>query len=237
LQVGYADWSVEGRYLTNLHWKETIPAVNAPGNVQIGSFSNFGATSLIGGAESKFDSWEANLRWQPLTWLTAFVGYREIKVSDSTQVTIQFPAFSALYTFSTPWKARGGQIGAEVRLFGPGTSWQPGGFFGDIDARVGYYNVKGDSIFSLLPSTGGSFNGGATYSANALGYELGATFGYRISPNIELRAGYRYLSIENVLFANDYFAQATANATQNANPSPRNLTMQMATFGTRIMFP
>ena len=42
-----------------------------------------GATDLVGGPDrSKFSSREANLRWKPLPWLTAFAGYRQIKMSD-----------------------------------------------------------------------------------------------------------------------------------------------------------
>jgi hypothetical protein len=237
LRVGYGPVSVEGRYLAGLNWKSQVPNLGAVGNVQIGSFSNFGATNLNAAANSKFDSREANLRWQPVKWLTAFVGYRRIKMSDRTDLNITFPAFTALYRFEVPWRAQGPQVGAEVRLFGPGTTWQPGPFFADVDARIGFMSVKANTVFALLPSTGGLFTGGAAFSSKSTMYELGATLGYRILPNWEVRAGYRFISIEDGLTANDYAIAATSQSSQNIVPGTRRLDMHMGTIGTRVMFP
>jgi opacity protein-like surface antigen len=237
LGAGFGQWSVEGRFLGGFKWNSSIPAF-ASGNAQIGAFSNFGVNSLSPSARSSLDSWEANLRWQALPWLTPFVGYRQIKMSDETDINAVFNAFSALYTFSIPWQAKGVQIGANVRLLGPGTTWQPGPFFFDVDGRIGIYKVNADVLFNLIPSTGGSFPSGTTFSkSNSMIYELGATLGYQITPNWDVHVGYRLLSITDALFANDYAARATALATAAAAPDTRRFNLNMVTIGTRVMFP
>ncbi len=239
LRIGFSQFSVEGRYLGGFGWKSQLPNLGAVGNVQIGSFSNFGATALSAEGHSTFKSRELNARWQPLQWLTAFVGYRRITMSDKTDLNIAFPAFTAVYSFEVPWRAQGFQVGAEVRLFGPGTSWQPGPFFADVDARIAFMNVKASTAFALRPSTGGLFTGGVPQFSkdNSTVYELGAVLGYRILPNWEVRAGYRFISIEDGLTANDYVIAATANASQNVIPDSRRINLHMGTIGTRVMFP
>ncbi len=237
LRVGYGQWSLEGRFLGNFQKDSGIPNLGAVGNVRIGSFSNFGATALSGSASTKMESWELNLRWQAQPWLTPFIGYRQLKLSDQTSLTITFPAFSALYNFSTPWLARGAQIGADIRLLGPGTTWQPGPFFFDLDARVGLFHVSADSAFLLLPSTGGGFPGGSSFSKNtSLISEFGATLGYQLTPNWDIHTGYRLLIAQNVVTANDYAIAATAQSTQSAVPSGRQMNMNMFTVGTRLTF-
>jgi opacity protein-like surface antigen len=239
LRVGYGQFGVEGRYLGGFRWNTKSIDAGAVGNVRIGSFSNFGATDLIGGPDrSKLDSWEINGRWKALPWFTAFAGYRQFKMSDETDFNITFPAFTALYQFMIPnWKAQGGQIGAEVRLLGPGTTWQPGPFFVDVDGRVGYYHVTANSSFLLTPSTGGQFTGGAPFAHNSFIYEAGVALGYRIVPNWEVRVGYRYISIADALFAADYAVAATAQSSQAIVPNTRRLELHMATVGTRLVFP
>lgn len=237
LRIGYGQWSLEGRFLGNFQKDSAIPNLGAVGNVRIGSFSNFGATAFEGSASTKMQAWELNLRWQAQPWFTPFIGYRELKLSDHTALTITFPAFNAVYNFSTPWLARGVQIGADLRLLGPGTSWQPGPFFFDLDARVGLFHVSADSAFALLPSTGGSFTGGSSFSKNAsVISEFGATVGYQFTPNWDIHAGYRLLIAQNVVTANDYAVAATAQSTQSAVPSGHQMTMNMFTVGTRFTF-
>jgi hypothetical protein len=238
LRVGYGQWGLEGRYLGGLRWNSAVPDLGAVGNFRLGSFSNFGATALSAADRSNFRSVEANLRWQPWTWLTPFAGYRQIKMFDESDFNVAFPAFTALYSFTVPWKAEGPQVGTEIRLFGPGTPWQPGPFFADVDGRIGYYHVSATTNFLLAPSTGGTFTGGSTFSrSNSMIYELGATLGYQVTRNWEVRVGYRFISIADALTANDYAAAATAASTQAVVPNTRRLDLNMATIGTRIVFP
>src|SRR5690349_14940424 len=80
LRAGVGMWSVEGRYLGGFRWDSRVGDMGAVGNFRLGSFSNFGATSLTANAASKLDSWEINLRAQVLPWFTPFIGYREFKI-------------------------------------------------------------------------------------------------------------------------------------------------------------
>jgi opacity protein-like surface antigen len=130
------------------------------------------------------------------------------------------------------------QIGADVRLLGPGTTWQPGPFYFDVDGRIGLFQVSADTAFNLLPSTGGSFPAGASFSKNnSLIYELGATLGYQLTPNWDVHVGYRWLSIADALFAGDYAVAANAQSSQNIVPNTRRFNLQMGTIGTRVTFP
>jgi hypothetical protein len=235
LRAGYGPFGIEGRELGGFGWKAKAD-YGAPGNFQLGPFTNFGATNLTGAAAAKFESREANLRFQALPWLTPFVGYRQITMSDQDEFNVNFAAFTALYDFSVPWKAEGVQIGAEARLFGPGTPWAPWPVFADVDARIGDFNVSGSNKFGFYPSPGGSFLGGSSFSREGqVIYELGASLGYQLTQNIEIRAGYRFLAIPDAPFAADYAIAATSAYSASVAPSPRTLDLQMVTLGLRMM--
>ena len=237
LRVGYDPIGVEFRYLGGFQWTSPNFNAGAVGNVRIGSFSNFGATALTAGGHSTFDSREVNVRWKVFQWLTPFVGYRKLRMTDDTNFNIVFPAFNATYDYNIPWQAKGWQIGLDARLFGPGTPWERGPFFGDVDARIGWYKVTATTNFSLVPSTGGFFGGGSTFSQdNSRIYELGAAVGYQFWSNFEIRVGYRFIAVPDALFASDYVAASTALSSQNLAPNPRLLTIHMATIGARVMF-
>lgn len=237
LRAGIGMWSVEGRYLQSSTWNSNLGDLGAVGNVRIGSFSNFGATALSANADSKLQSWEFNLRGQVLPWLTPFIGYREFKTSDRTNLDIAFPAFTALYTFDVPWKAQGVQIGADVHLIGRGTTWQPGPFYVDLDGRAGLYRVRANPDFNLLPSTGGSFPAGTSFSKSSSPiYEVGATVGYEITSNWDIHLGYRLISIQDAMSANGYAISSTANSSQTAVPNRERLNLNMFTIGTRFTY-
>jgi opacity protein-like surface antigen len=237
LRVGYGPFGIEGRELGGFQWKAKA-SYGAAGDFQLGSFSNFGATNLTGAAVAKFESREVNLRFQALSWLTPFVGYRQIRMSDQDVLTVTFPAFSAPYDFDVPWEAEGAQIGAEARLFGPGTPWAPWPVFADVDARIGEFDVSGANRFNLTPSTGGSFPNNVNFSRDSqVIYELGAALGYQLTQNIEIRAGYRFLAIPDAPFAAGYAAATTSAESVSATPSARTLDLQMATLGLRVMLP
>jgi hypothetical protein len=113
---------------------------------------------------------------------------------------------------------------------------KPGPFFGDIDGRIGTYDVNATTNFNLIPSTGGSFPGGSSYSQTGVKiYEIGGAVGYRLGSNLEFRIGYREIHIPDALFANDYAVASTAQSNQNIVPTPRPLNIQMATAGVRVM--
>jgi hypothetical protein len=236
--AGYRPFGIEVRELGGFQWKSSAN-YGALGNIQLGSFSNFGTTNVTGSAISKFDSREADFRFQLVPWLTTFVGYRQLTMYDQADFTVVFPAFNALYDFNVPWKAQGAQIGAEARLFGPGTSWAPWPVFADVDARIGLLSVSGSTNFDLYPSTGGVFGpyGASFNEAEEVMSEFGASLGYQLGPNIELRAGYRFLSIPDAPFSGDYAAASTAAHTEDLLPGPRRLDLQMVTIGTRILLP
>jgi hypothetical protein len=235
-RVGYDPIGFEYRALGGIQWNSPTYDAGAVGSVKIGSFSNFGATDLNGSGHSTFGSHEMNVRFRIFPWLTPFVGYRKLQMTDDLAYNITFPAFTAVYDYNIPWQAKGWQVGIDARLFGPGTPWEPGPFFGDIDARVGSFNVSATTNFNLLPSTGGSFPAGSSYSQNnSRIYEVGGAVGYRFGSNLEIRAGYRALVVPNALFASDYAAASTAQNSQAIVPNPRRLTVQMATIGARFI--
>jgi hypothetical protein len=64
--------------------------------------------------------------------------------------------------------------------------------------------------------------------------EFGASLGYRFGPDIELRAGYPFLSIPDAPFSGDYVAASTAAHSEDILPGPRRLDLQMVTIGARI---
>lgn len=233
---GYGPIGVEWRTLGTFNWTSKGFDLPNAGNLQLGPIANFGAIDLNGTAQSSFSSREFNFRVRVFPWLTVFAGKRTINIYDQTNFNVIFPAFSIAYPFDIPWTASGHQIGAELRLFGPGTPWEPGPFFGDVDIRAGSYSVSAVTNSDVVPSIGGSFPGGSSYSQTGVKmYEYGGALGYRLGYNLEFRVGYRYMSIPDALFASDYAAASTAQGSQNIVPNPRALNIQMVTAGMRFM--
>jgi hypothetical protein len=93
-------------------------------------------------------------------------------------------------------------------------------------------------LFSLVPSTGGLFTAGAKFARdNSPIYELGVTAGYRFAPHMEVRVGYRRISIADAMLASDYAAAATTQSNNSAVPNTRRLNLDMMTVGGRFEFP
>jgi hypothetical protein len=127
LRAGYDMIGVEWRSLGPMNWASNGVDLGAVGNVQIASINNFGAIDLNAASHSSFNaSREFNVRLRIAPWLTVFGGKRSFSLYDETDLNITFPAFSAAYSYDIPWQAEGHQIGAEVRVFGPGTPWEAG---------------------------------------------------------------------------------------------------------------
>jgi hypothetical protein len=216
---------LELRYFGDLDWTSSAN-YGAPGNIQIGSISNFGAIGLTANDATRLNS--AELNWlHPISDRVMFLaGARWLDVHDELQYHVSFPAFGVLYDWNESNRLYGGQLGGKFKL------WKVGGPL-SIDAvfKAGIYANSADNNFNLLPSTGGSFPGGATGTAASFVGEIDIMATYAFSSHISLQGGYQMLWIDRLALGTDEAAAATLNHTQDAISATGDIFAYGATAG------
>lgn len=238
-RIGYGAWSLEGRYFGGFKWKSasstTSPAVwNFP---TVPALFGLGVAALDSTYDGKLRSWEANLRWRANSNIVLFVGGRWISQPENLLVTADFGANTANVSWDSALTARGPQIGIDARLFGPRTPFNPmQRVFLDVDARFAYLKSSGTQAFLVTQSVGPSFGANGSFSRNTFAYELGAMLGVEVTPNIELRAGYRYFVLQDAVMAPDLIA-ATNVVTATVGPASSRLAVSAVTLGLRALIP
>lgn len=198
----------ELRYFGALDW-DAADAYGAVGNVRIGSFSNFGATNLTARYRSSLDSAELNTIHPLSSRFSWLAGFRWLELSDTLTSTITFPAFSADYNWHETNHLYGAQLGGLFHFARPSDRLTFDSVF-----KAGVYGNDANNDFTLLPSTGGQFDGGLGGSSVAFVGEIGITGVYQLTEHIALRGGYQTLWISGVALASDNMANATALGSQ-----------------------
>jgi opacity protein-like surface antigen len=236
LRVGYEAWSVEARYFGGFKWR----ASNTTTTSGVSDFPTtpplfvLGATQTDTRDDSRFDSWEANLRWRAYTNLVVFAGYRWMKLSDTLGMSLDFSTNNAVVSWDSSLRSRGPQIGAELRVFGPDAPFNPlGRVFLDLDARIGWLRTSGLQTFSVQQAVGSPFAAAGDFAKTSVAYELGAMLGVRVRPNVEVRAGYRYLRLGGAVRALDLVGATDGTI----DPTARSVAIHGATVGVRILVP
>jgi hypothetical protein len=201
-------WQV--RFLGGFDWNAN-QNYGAAGNFQLGSFSNFGAIGLLANYSTRLNSTEVNWLRPVSDRVTFLAGFRAITLHDQLTYNVAFPAFGALYAWNDNNHLYGGQVGGIFnlwRLEGPlrVTSTMKAGAFGNT----------ANNNFNLLPTTGGSFPGGASGTQASFVGEINVMASYAITSHLGVYGGYQLLWIDRVALAADQAAAATANHTQNA---------------------
>jgi hypothetical protein len=189
-------FAVEARYFGGFHFNSsangTAPLdwfISGNPSVVLGN----GATLLPFGAsyESRLHSVEGNLRWYVLPQLAVFGGVRWLELKESLGLVSDVTVFQ----LDTNSRGVGPQIGLDWRAIAPADAH---GFFLDFDGRVGWLFAQQQASFQLnsFPVTGsGSSDQGMPVA------ELGATVGLQMTPNTEVRLGYRALHLGGVALA------------------------------------
>jgi hypothetical protein len=199
---------IEVRYFGQTEW-DAAAAYGAVGNVQIGSFNNFGATNLDGSYESSLENVEINWLYDASDRVTLLGGFRSVEVDDAMNFDITFPAFTARYRWDESNRLYGAQGGAYIKLCdleGP---------FQIIAAmKAGVYGNTADNEFTLRPSTGGLFTGGGDDTDVSFVGDISLVGTYKLTDHIALRGGYQLIWIDGIAIASEQVINATANSTQ-----------------------
>jgi hypothetical protein len=239
LRIGYGPWSLEGRYFGGFKWSssrsDTTPAIwNFPTTPPL---FGLGVAQLDTNSSGRLHSFEANLRWRANPHIVVFAGGRWISQPDNLTVAADFGANAATISWDSTLKARGPQIGFEARAFGPGTPFNPlERVFLDVDARLAYLWSSGRQNFLIVQNIGPAFAATGSFDRTTMAYELGAALGIAITPNVEVRAGYRYFVLRDGVFAPDLIA-ATDVVNATIGPVSSRLSVSAVTLGVRAMFP
>jgi hypothetical protein len=98
------------------------------------------------------------------------------------------------FQMDTTSRGVGPQIGLDWRAIAP---TEANGFFIDLDGRIAWLFAQQDASFQLTGTAAGigSSNNGMPVA------EMGATIGLQVSPNAEVRLGYRALYLGGVALA------------------------------------
>ena len=239
LRIGYGPWAVEGRYFGGFKWSasrtDTTPGIfNFP---TVPPLFGLGVAALDSDATGRLHSFEGNLRWAANSQIVVFAGGRWVSQPDRLAVFADFGANAATISWDSDFKAIGPQIGFDARLFGPRTPFNPLHYvFLDVDARLGYLWSSGKQTFSVVQNIGPAFGARGSFHDTTLAYELGAALGIAITPNVELRAGYRYFVLENGVFAPDLIG-ATNVINARINQATTRVAVNTVSFGLRAVFP
>ncbi len=240
LRLGYGPWSVEARYFGGFKWSasrnDTTPAIWQFPTVP--PLFGLGVSDLDSDATGRLHSFEGNLRWRANSHIVVFAGGRWLSQPDRLSVFADFGgANAATISWDSDFKAIGPQIGFDARVFGPGTTFNPMQFvFLDVDARLGYLWTSGKQTFSVVQNIGPAFGARGSFHDTTFAYELGAALGIAITPNVEVRAGYRYFVLEDGVFAPDLIG-ATDIINARINQATTRVAVNAITFGLRAMFP
>jgi hypothetical protein len=215
--------SFEVRYFGALEWTAN-QNYGAAGNFQLGSISNFGATGLTAQYLSQLENIEANWLCPIGDRFTFLAGFRNIRLHDELSYNVVFPAFGVKYDWDEENMLYGGQLGGLLNL------WRLDGPFSlNCGFEAGVYNNSASNSFNLLPTTGGSFPGGALGRQTAFVGEIDVTAVYQLTRHIALQGGYRMLWADGLALATDQAAVATANGTQNGLTTTGNVFYNGAT--------
>jgi opacity protein-like surface antigen len=239
LRIGSGAWSIEGRYFGGFRWRAsaagtTTPIWNFPTNPPL---FGLGVAQIQANRDGRFDSAEANLRYQISPHVVLFVGARWVETPDNLVFNADFGGNAATIAWRASSKALGPQVGFDARVFGPGTPFNPfSRVFLDVDARAALLRSKADAFFSVNQAIGPAFTSAGSSTRNTVMYEVGAALGVQVTPNVELRGGYRYLDFAGAVLSPDLIVQTDVVNTL-INTNQQNLRIQAATFGIRAKFP
>jgi hypothetical protein len=199
---------VDGRYFSD-H--------SAGSDFDLGNLTSFrmagiGITILGGGPvfaseSTKLDSAEINFHVPIHEGCTILGGFRYLELTDRLQVDLVNPSIF------TRWYEEnhmcGGQLGADIDFFSPGSRFQ----FNGIVKAGAYGNTATNHFTSTLVS-------GATDSGTNAAFvgEVDFTASYQVTKHVAFRTGYMALWIENVALADDVASTTTQHAGGTLSP-------------------
>jgi hypothetical protein len=165
-----------------------------------------GPFSLIGFAldyQTDLHSIEINERHTVSDNLTFLTGFRYLEVDEDLTFDLSILGSQfAQYAWADNNHLYGGQIGADVNLFGSGSPLKFDSIF-----KAGLYGVQSDNAFTNRTILGTFNRNGASASDVAFVGEIDLLGTYSICQNVAVRGGYELLWIDGVALASDAASQ------------------------------
>lgn len=206
IAVAFRSFGVEGRYLGNFEWQDQRATEGATAVFSTPQI-NFAPRTVMGQYVSDFSSYEINAFWQAHSRVRVFGGYRRFNVAESLAADIG--AGTATYTVATQNRLSGVQAGIALRVLeGADLSPAIAGLYGDVTGRIGSYENTDAMTTTSIGVAGAVPFIAASGSGRTTAFELDASIGYRVTPNVSVYAGYRYLKLRGLALAPENFASA-----------------------------
>jgi hypothetical protein len=201
-------YMVDGRYFSDHSAGSDFDL----GNLTTFRMAGIGITILGGGPVSAFestklDSAEINFHVPIHEGCTILGGFRYLELTDRLQVDL---VNSSIFT---RWYEEnhmcGGQLGADIDFFSPGSRFQ----FNGIVKAGAYGNTATNHFTSTLVSNATDSGTDAAFVG-----EVDFTASYQLTKHVAFRTGYMALWIENVSLADDVASTTTQHAGGTFSP-------------------
>ena len=231
LRARLGAFAVEARYFGGFHFNSSVNGT-APldwfisGNPGIVLGNGASLLPFSASYELRLHSVEGNVRWYVLPQLAVFGGVRWLELKE----TLGLVSDVTVFQLDTTSRGVGPQIGLDWRAVAPSDAH---GFFLDFDGRVGWLFAQQNASFQL--SGGLASTGSGRGDRDMPVAELGVTTGYQLTPNAELRVGYRALYVNGIAFAPSQVERSNLTA-GTVDITHDHMWLQGATFGVAFKY-
>ncbi len=192
-------------------------------------FTGPGGTQFASSYDTYLSSWELNWRHQWTDQIALLVGARVINLDDSLDTSLNGNVARGLYAYRN--RLTGGQIGIDWSVLPMNNPFQI-----NLVGKVGLFGLH--SAGGISEFQGVNFIGGfgtERGGEHVMAGEVGVSVGYRILPNVMLRAGYQLLYINDIALASNAAGASLLNPSLLSNNIYRDsILFHGANFGVTI---
>jgi hypothetical protein len=231
LRARQGAFAIEARYFGGFHFNSSVDGtapldwfISGNPGVVLGDGTNL--LPFSASYDSRLHSVEGNVRWYVLPQFAVFGGVRWLELKE----TLGFVSDVTVFQLDTTSRGVGPQVGLDWRAIVPADAH---GFFLDFDGRVGWLFAQQSASFQL--TRGAPVVGSGSSDQGMPVAELGATVGLQVTPNAEVRLGYRALHLGGVALA-PVQVEHTSFAAGTVDIVHDNLWIQGATLGFVIRY-
>lgn len=175
-----------------------------PGNFIGGGFTGPGGTTVNSTYDTSLRNFELNWRYRWTDQISLLAGLRAIDLDDTQRIVLNTSVATGLYDYSN--QLRGAQVGLDWSLLPKTNPLQV-----NLSGKLGLFHLRSEG--GIQEFQGNNYIGGFAAKTDdaVMAGELGISVGYQIHKNVQLRAGYQALLIDDVGLANSNSSASLLN--------------------------
>jgi hypothetical protein len=198
--------AVEVRYFNDIGAGASQVFAFIPEDFRIATGAPVGVVGLTTSDDTDLHSLEVNFRRTVNDYLTFLAGFRYLELDDDLNFVLNVGGPTALYQWGETNHLYGGQIGADLLLYGNQNSAHV-----DTVFKSGLYGVASKNNYLTDPVIGPTVTDGGRAGDVAFVGEIDLLATYPVCNHVALQGGYQLLWIDGVALATDQAVNATAN--------------------------